>query len=76
MLVLTRKRGESFLLDDEIEVMILDIEGGTVRVGIRAPKSVLVLRRELKMTSRQNQSAAVLPSDQAVAALLLRFQNR
>jgi carbon storage regulator len=47
MLVLTRREGEVFLLGDDIEIEILDIKPGVVRVGIRAPKHVRVLRSEL-----------------------------
>ena len=47
MLVLTRREGETFKLGDDIEIEILDIKPGVVRVGIRAPKSVRILRSEL-----------------------------
>jgi len=47
MLVLTRREGETFRLGDDIEIEILDIKPGVVRVGIRAPKSVRILRSEL-----------------------------
>jgi carbon storage regulator len=70
MLVLSRKQGEAFFLGDDIEIVILDVEGGAVKVGIRAPREVLVLRRELKLTCTQNESAAVFPSENAVTALL------
>jgi carbon storage regulator len=47
MLVLTRREGETFHLGDDIEIEILDIKPGVVRVGIRAPRHVRVLRSEL-----------------------------
>ncbi len=47
MLVLTRREGEIFRLGDDIEIEILDIKPGVVRVGIRAPKHVRILRSEL-----------------------------
>lgn len=47
MLVLTRREGETFKLGDDIEIEILDIKPGVVRVGIRAPRSVRILRSEL-----------------------------
>ncbi|MCE9620967.1 MAG: carbon storage regulator [Actinomycetia bacterium] len=47
MLVLTRRQGETFVLGDDIEIEILDIKPGVVRVGIRAPRQVRVLRSEL-----------------------------
>lgn len=46
MLVLTRKRDESIMIGD-IEVKVVDVKGGKVRLGIKAPKSVTVDRREI-----------------------------
>lgn len=47
MLVLTRKVGQSIKIGDEIEVVILEVRGEQVRVGIRAPKDVSVHRKEV-----------------------------
>jgi len=47
MLTLTRKTGESILIGNDIVVEIKKIHGGKVRVGIIAPKSVPVYRKEL-----------------------------
>lgn len=59
MLVLTRREGEVFLVGDDIEVEILDIKQGVVRVGIRAPRDVRVLRKELvSAVAAANQEAA------------------
>jgi len=46
-LVLTRRRDESFMIGDDITVTILQVDGGKVRIGILAPKGVLILREEL-----------------------------
>lgn len=48
MLVLSRKKNQSIILDGNISVEVLQIKGNTVRLGITAPKSVRVLRGELK----------------------------
>lgn len=59
MLVLTRREGETFHLGDDIEIEILDIKPGVVRVGIRAPRHVRVLRSELiDAVAAANQEAA------------------
>lgn len=59
MLVLTRREGEMFKLGDDIEIEILDIKPGVVRVGIRAPRSVRVLRSELlEAVAAANQEAS------------------
>lgn len=47
MLVLNRKRNESIKIGDDVEVMIVDIRGGKVRIGIEAPKHMPVHRREV-----------------------------
>jgi carbon storage regulator len=47
VLVLTRKAKESIMIGDEIEVMVLSNDGVKVRLGIRAPASVLVHRMEI-----------------------------
>jgi len=47
MLALTRKRGESIIIGDDIEVVILSIQGEQVKLGINAPKTISVHRREV-----------------------------
>lgn len=47
MLVLTRNVGESIVLDNGVEVHVIRINGKQVRIGIKAPKSVEILRAEL-----------------------------
>jgi carbon storage regulator len=46
MLVLTRKADQSIMIGDDIEVIVSSIEGNTVRIGIKAPRDVKVLRKE------------------------------
>ena len=48
MLILGRKDGEEILLGNDIKIKIVDISKGMVKIGIDAPKEVLVLRGELK----------------------------
>lgn len=62
MLVLRRRAGESFLIGDEIEVELLAISQQGAKIGIRAPKETIVLRKELKITQEQNTQAASGPS--------------
>ena len=59
MLVLTRKRNQSIVVNDNIEVTIIDIQGDQVRVGINAPKDVKVFRKEVYLEMmEENQRAA------------------
>jgi carbon storage regulator len=47
MLVLSRRQGECIIINDNIRVRIIRVQGGTVRLGIEAPAEVPVLRSEL-----------------------------
>ena len=59
MLVLTRRRDETIMIGDDIEIMVVDIRGDKVRLGITAPKSVAVHRKEVyEAIKRENQAAA------------------
>ena len=59
MLVFTRKKDESLVIGNEIEVMILNIGSGTVKVGINAPRHISVHRHEVyEAIKRENLAAA------------------
>lgn len=58
MLILQRKAGESLFIGDEIEVSILSVEAGRVRLAIEAPKNISILRSELKNAAATNREAA------------------
>ena len=59
MLVLSRRPGQSILIGKDIEVVVLGSDGVQVRVGIRAPREVTVLRRELlKQVEEENRRAS------------------
>ncbi len=47
MLVLTRKRDETILIGDDIEIFIVDVSEDKVKIGINAPKSIRIMRKEL-----------------------------
>jgi carbon storage regulator len=47
MLVLGRRPGESLVIDGDIRITILEVEGERVRIGIDAPRSVPIVRQEL-----------------------------
>lgn len=59
MLVLTRKKGESIILGNDIELTILDIEGEQIKLGINAPKNIEIHRKEVyMMIQNENKEAA------------------
>lgn len=49
MLALSRKKGESIIVNNDIELTVLEIKGDQVKIGITAPKSVPVYRKEVYM---------------------------
>ena len=58
MLILQRKEGESLLIGEEVEVTVLAVEAGRVRLAIQAPREVPILRSELKAAAQTNREAA------------------
>ena len=60
MLVLTRKLGESIRIGDDIDVVILEVSKGRVRIGFTAPQSVSVRRTELLSRSEPQKAPAGL----------------
>lgn len=60
MLILSRKAGDSVLIDGGVRIVVLGVEGSSVRLGIDAPTDVRVLRGEiLKQVERENERARV-----------------
>jgi carbon storage regulator len=59
MLALSRKSDESIMIGNDIEITILEVKGDQVKIGIRAPKSVPIYRKEIYVQiQKENQEAA------------------
>lgn len=58
MLVLSRKKNESIVIADDITIVVVEIRGDKVRLGVEAPKEVPVHRREVFDAIRRNEAAA------------------
>lgn len=71
MLALARKINESIIIDDDIEVTILEIKGDQVKVGINAPKSIPVYRKELYLQIQEANAEAVEMADPSALSKLL-----
>jgi carbon storage regulator len=70
MLVLTRKKDQTIVINDNIEITVLDIQGDQVRIGINAPRSVSIHRKEVYMEIQQeNKAAARLNPETSKASL-------
>jgi len=71
VLALTRKKGESIVIGDNVEVVVLGIQGEQVKLGFIAPKSVSVHRKEIyEQIQLENQAAAQNIDTAAVKNLL------
>ncbi len=77
MLVLTRKSGESIIIGSDVEVMILEINGDHIRVGINTPRSVPIYRAELwaEIQKENALAASRQPGLQAVLDALPHAQQ-
>ena len=61
MLTLSRKKNESLIVNNNIEVTVLDIKGDQVKIGISAPKEIPIYRKEIYMQIQDaNQNATSL----------------
>lgn len=68
MLVLTRRPGESIMIGRDIEIVVLSADGLQVRLGVRAPREIPVLRRELlQQVEAENRLASATPSPASAA---------
>ena len=71
MLVLARKVGQSIVINDDIEILVIEVRGDQVRLGINAPKSIPVHRKELyeQIKAENIRAASESQVDTVTAAL-------
>jgi carbon storage regulator len=63
MLVLSRKKNESIVINNDITIVVVEIRGDKVRLGVEAPKEVPVHRREVYDAIRRNEITAAEKAD-------------
>jgi carbon storage regulator len=71
---MSRRQGETILIGDEIEIVIAHIGRSRVKVGIRAPRQLPVVAREMKLVREENLAAAAGTSSGAFSGLIARLQ--
>jgi len=76
MLVLTRKVGESINIGNDIKVTIVSMEGGQVRLGIEAPKEVIIHRTEIYNKIMEENLKAAKTSTLDLKAIALEWKKR
>lgn len=67
MLYLTRKIGESVIINDDIEVTVVDIRGKSIKLGFTFPSDATVLRREIFERIQEENRAAAAVGNEALA---------
>lgn len=75
MLIMWRRSGQSVAVGDGVEITILEARPNRVRLGIVAPDSVAILRKETQATREQNLAAALGADHTLVDTLLQRLQR-
>ena len=58
MLALSRKVGETIVIDNDIEITVLEIKGDQVKIGINAPKSIPIYRKEIYIQIQESNKEA------------------
>jgi len=75
MLVMWRRPGESFLVGESVDVEVLDVRPHRVKIGIKAPDSVIIVRKEAKLTRDENVAAAVSVNRTLIDDILNRISS-
>ncbi len=71
MLALTRKKGESLVVNNNIEITVLEIRGDQIKIGIQAPKEVPIYRKEVYLQiQKENEEAIEIDGLEALNNLL------
>ena len=71
MLALTRKKGESLVVNNNIEITVLEIRGDQVKIGIAAPREVPIYRKEVYLQIQEENKAAFNAEDLEASKNLL-----
>ena len=61
MLALTRRKGESLVINNNVEITVLEIRGDQVKIGISAPKEVPIYRKEVYLQIENENKTAITP---------------
>lgn len=75
MLVLSRKKGESIVIDDHIEIKVIAVEGDTVKLGISAPADVDIFRKEVHLAIQEANKQSAAPAKDQIQAFMSQYQQ-
>lgn len=69
MLVLSRKKGQSIMIGRDIKIMVVEVNGETVRLGIEAPARLEIFREEIYRDLREENTQAITGVEEAMRLL-------
>lgn len=74
MLVLSRKKGQSIMIGNDIEITIIDIQGEQIRLGINAPRNVKVYRKEVfdEIIKENREAASVSVNPELIKGIKIK----
>lgn len=74
MLILSRRKGETIIIGDNIEISIIDVQGDTVKLGINAPRSLSVHRKEIydEIQAANREALQNLPTAEQLKKLQIK----
>lgn len=76
MLVLSRKKDQSIMIGDNIEITVLAIDGDQIKLGINAPRSVEIQRKEIYLAIKEENASAASTSVDMLKQLTGTFQKK
>lgn len=76
MLVLTRKLNESIMIGDDIEIIVLAVDGEQIKLGINAPKQVEIHRKEIYLAIQQENGEALKSESTILTSLSEYFKKK
>jgi carbon storage regulator len=75
MLIIRRKAGESILIGPGIEIEVVEVAAGRVKLGIVAPDDVFILRKEVRQAEQQNLAASRGVSPASISSLVASLRQ-
>ncbi len=75
MLVVSRRSGQSIYIGEEIEISVIEAGPNRVKLGVRAPKEIPVLRGEIRLTQEENLKAARGASGERIRRVVERVRG-
>lgn len=76
MLVLTRKQKESIIIGDDIEIIVLSIDGEQIKLGIHAPNNIEIHRKEVYLSIQEENTDAIKTEKKSLSVISKYFKEK